>query len=104
MEPAVRLSIKDYFRDGLLPQLRGNFPYPERFCPYCERELTLIEAIHIQDHLEHYKALYLCLNTECGAYDEAAGQAYARVYYSSNEAYNGLETARIAVSDLPKIR
>ena len=101
---AARVNILDYFRNGLLPQKRNNFPYPERFCPFCERELSLMEAIHIDGHLEDFKALYLCLNKDCGAYDEAAGQAYSRVYYSSNEAYASLENARIVVEDLPKIR
>ena len=101
---AARVNIYDYFRNDLIPSKRNNFPYPQRFCPFCERELSLMEAIHVQENLEDFKALFICLNNKCGAYDEAAGQAYSRVYYSSNEAYASLEQARIVVEDLPKIR
>lgn len=95
------VNIYDYFRNGLIPSKRTNFPYPERNCPFCERELTLMEAIHVTDALQDFKALFICFNKDCGAYDEAAGKAYSRVYYSSNEAFEALEQARIVVQDFP---
>lgn len=94
---STRVNIYDVFRNGLLPKKRTNFPYAQRFCPFCEKELTLVEAIHIQESLNDYKALFICFNKDCGAYDEEARQAYCRVYYSSNEAYQVLEQARIIV-------
>lgn len=104
MSLTTNVSIEDYFRNGLLPNKRTDFPYPARFCRFCERELQLIDAIHLQDEMESYKALYICLHDDCGAYDEDAGQAYARVYYSSQRAFENLEQARINVLDLPKKR
>ena len=93
----MEVDIREYFRDGLISQKRNNFPYKELFCPFCERELTLIEAIHVENHLEHYKALHICFNKECGAYDEPARRAYAKIYYSSPEAYYTLDSYRINV-------
>lgn len=69
----------------------SNFPYTIRYCPYCERQLTVHRALHIRDEMEHYKAVLICLNPKCEAYDEEAREAYVRVYYSSEKAYNILE-------------
>lgn len=44
---------------------------------------------------EHFKALYICENPECPAYDEPAKKAYAYVYYSDVEAWQALELQRI---------
>jgi hypothetical protein len=86
----------------MISQKRLNFPYTKRHCPFCERELTLVEAIHIQETPEDYKALFICFNNQCGAYDEDARQAYARVYYSSERAFHMLEGYRIYVDNYPK--
>lgn len=86
--------VRNAFGEPLAKKIDG-FPYAERFCPFCERELTLEKAAHIAEEPMHYKALYLCHNPSCGAYDEDAGKAYARVYYSSQEAFEKLELTRL---------
>jgi hypothetical protein len=97
----MEVDIREYFRAGLIAQKRNNFSYKELFCPFCERELTIVEAIHIENHLEHYKGLYICFNPECGAYDYEARKAYVKIYYSSQEAYNTLDMHRINVKGVP---
>lgn len=87
-------KLKRFFRGDLIPHKIEGFPYPAKFCRYCERELELMEAIHMQE-AEHFKALYICHNPECGAYDEPAKKAYAYVYYSDVEAWRNLELQRI---------
>lgn len=96
-----KINLKEIFLNGALGHKMPHFPYPERSCPFCERPVTIVEAVHIQEHPENFKVLFICFNPECGAYDEAAGQAYARVYYSSVEAYRLLEQVRIIASELP---
>lgn len=72
-----------------------GFPYPEKYCPYCERELQLEAAVHSAEMPAHFKAVYVCLNGECGAYDEDARKCYVRVYYSSQDAHKAFEAYRI---------
>jgi hypothetical protein len=68
------------------PKVYPNFPYAQRFCRFCERELDVINALHNQDHPEIYKCIMICENPDCEAFDEEARKAYIRVYYSSEEA------------------
>lgn len=96
------IDIRELFKNGLLAKKREFFPYPERHCPFCERELDLVEAIHLEHEPMHYKALFMCFNEECGAYEEEARQAYSRVYYSSQEAFDYLEGYRINVKNMPR--
>ena len=72
-----------------------GFPYAIRHCSYCEREMTIAKVAHLTDEPEHYKALFYCLNPDCGAYDEPARKCYALVYYSSNLAQEKLYMQRI---------
>ena len=72
---------------AVITQVISGFPYPERNCPYCERELSVENAFHAPEHEEVFKCLYQCLNTDCGAYDEDGSMAYVRVYYSCKLAY-----------------
>ena len=65
-----------------------DFPYPEKICPYCNKPLSVVNAIHWQNDIHQYKALYLDPNPDCPVYDEGARQAYARIYYSSEDAFN----------------
>lgn len=76
-----------------------DFPYPERFCPYCERPLVLQKAAHIDLHEEFFKAVYYCLNESCEAYDEPARKCYALVYYSDKIAQRALETIPIIMPE-----
>jgi len=39
--------------------------------------------------------LFICMNDKCEAFDEPARKAYAKVYYSSEQAYDQLELHRI---------
>lgn len=87
-------KLDRFFRGNLIPHTIDGFPYPEKFCRFCERELTLEQAIHLSEP-EHFKALYICHNRECGAFDEPAHKAYAYVYYSDTEAWQALELQRI---------
>ena len=64
-----------------------DFPYPDKRCPYCNAKLQVVNAIHYENDPYHFKALYLDPNPRCSVYDEGAMQAYARIYYSSEEAY-----------------
>lgn len=74
-----------------------DFPYPEKTCPYCNKVLTVVNAIHYENDKYHYKALYLDPNPRCPIYDENAMRAYARVYYSSEEAFEYFRDIKIPV-------
>ena len=64
-----------------------DFPYPTKTCPYCNAILKVVNAIHYDQDKYHFKALYLDPNAKCPVYDEGAMKAYARIYYSSEEAF-----------------
>jgi hypothetical protein len=64
-----------------------DFPYPVKICPYCMKELKVVNAIHWEEDMYQFKALYLDPNPECPVYDEGARKAYARIYYSSEQSY-----------------
>lgn len=85
------ISKENLFSEYVPNRIIPGFPYVERYCPYCERLLKVYRAIHIQDMEEHYKAVLICDNPDCGAYDEETKEAYIRVYYSSEFAYKTLE-------------
>lgn len=88
-------NLDVFFRGNLVGQKINGFPYPEKFCRFCEQEMNLISAIHLVDEKEHYKALFVCGNHDCPAWNEEAKKAQAHVYYSSNEAFLALETHQI---------
>lgn len=77
------LSRNELLSKGLIGRVIPKFPYPERFCPYCDQPLTLEKAIHVYDRPEHYKAIFICRNKKCEVFDEPAKKAYAKVYYST---------------------
>ncbi len=89
------MNLGSYFRGDLLGKRIVNFPYPERHCKYCSKKCEIVDAIHISSHPEDYKVLFICMNPRCEAFDEPGRKAYARVYYSSEEAYAKLELHRI---------
>lgn len=89
------MNYAEFFSQGLIGRIIPSFPYAERYCRFCERELFLDDAIHIQDEPAHYKALYKCENPRCSAFDEDSKSQYVRVYYSSDEAFRKLETHAI---------
>jgi len=73
-----------------------DFPYPEKICPYCFKKLVVVNAIHYEDKY-HFKALYLDSNPKCPVYDEGARKAYAKIYYSSEEAFEYYRDVKIPV-------
>lgn len=75
-----------------------GFPYLERYCPYCEQELSVENAFHAPENEEVFKCLYQCLNPECGAYDEEGNMAYVRVYYSCKLAYELYESLFLKIT------
>jgi len=81
----------------ILGGLKKNFPYPEKLCPYCNKPLIAVNAIHSAENIYNFKVLYFDNNIDCPAYDEGARLAYARIYYSSQEAYNAFYNVEIPV-------
>ncbi len=74
-----------------------DFPYPNRSCPFCNKLLYVVNAIHLQEDKFQYKALYFCNNAECRVYDEGARKAYARIIYSSDDAFEAFHRIEIPV-------
>ena len=74
-----------------------DFPYPERSCPYCNKILFVVNAIHLYQDKFQYKALYFCPNPKCSAYNEGARKAYARIIYSSDDALHAFHRVEIPV-------
>ena len=89
------MNLNSFFRGDLIGSRIKEFPYPDRYCTYCNKKCDLVDAIHMAKSPENYKALFICKNDKCEAFDEPARSAYARVYYSSDEAFRALETNRI---------
>ncbi len=81
----------------LIGRIIKDFPYPEKTCPYCNSILTVVNAIHYENDKYHFKALYLDPNPRCPVYDEGVKKAYARVYYSSEEAFEYFRDVKIPV-------
>lgn len=81
----------------LIGRVIKDFPYPEKICPYCLKTLVVVNAVHWHEDQYQYKALYLDPNPECPVYDEGARKAYARIYYSSEDAYASFHNIKIPV-------
>lgn len=81
----------------ILGRIIPGFPYPEKLCPYCNAKLKVVNAIHYEQDKYHFKALYLDPNPKCPVYDEGARKAYARIYYSSEEAFEYYRDVKIPV-------
>lgn len=64
-----------------------DFPYPDKFCPFCMTKLVVVQAIHLDMDKYQFKALYLDPNPDCPLYNDNIRKAYARIYYSSDDAY-----------------
>jgi hypothetical protein len=83
-------KAEDFFFNEVLKQdIIDGFPYPEKECPICGSVLQLSRVAHVLDTPENFKALYVCLNDKCDAYD-VGKKAYVKVYFSSQEAYDKL--------------
>lgn len=79
---------------SILGRIIPGFRYPERHCSYCQQKLNLMQAAHLEN-MTQYKAVFMCQNPKCGAYDEEGHKAYVRVYYSTPEAEAQLWRYRI---------
>lgn len=89
------MAYEKYFPPELLSNVIPGFPYVTRHCRFCEQPCQLIKAVHLQGEPEHYKALFICQNPQCECYEEEPHMQYARVYYSSDQAFRALEMHRI---------
>lgn len=81
----------------ILGRVIKDFPYPVKLCPYCNSQLVVVNAIHWDQDKYQYKALYLDPNGSCPVYDEGAMKAYARIYYSSEDAFEAFRDIKIPV-------
>lgn len=75
-----------------------GFPYPTKQCRHCNGLMELYKVIHIQDTPEHFKAVYICTNDQCPAYDYPAKKAHVTMYFSSDEAFEKLQGLKIWVN------
>lgn len=91
MDPNMKIN-PNIWSGHLLGKIIPGFPYPEKNCPYCQRKIDLVRAIH-HDETLIYKAIFMCRNPNCEAYDETDKKAYVKVYYSCPEAIQIFETA-----------
>lgn len=82
----------------LLGRVIKDFPYPTKTCPFCNAILQVVNAIHYENDKYHFKALYLDPNPNCPVYDEGVRKAYARIYYSSEEAFEYFRDVNIPVA------
>jgi hypothetical protein len=81
-------KYKNLINNGhILGGIIKDFPYPEKICPFCMKKLKVVQAIHLTTDKYQYKVLYLDPNPGCPVYDENVRKAYARIYYSSDDAY-----------------
>lgn len=81
----------------LMGRVIPDFPYPEKLCPYCNAKLVVVNAIHWHEDPYQFKAVYLDPNPKCPVYDEDALKAYARIYYTSEDAFNYFRDVQIPV-------
>jgi hypothetical protein len=81
----------------ILGRVIEDFPYPTKLCPYCNTKLVVVNAIHWHGDPYQYKAIYLDPNPNCPVYDEEALQAYARIYYTSDDAFEYFRDVKIPV-------
>ena len=71
----------------ILGHVIKDFPYPDKDCHLCGRTLQLVNAIHSDQDVYHYKAIYVCGYESCPAFDYQGRKAYVKLYYSSEEAH-----------------
>jgi hypothetical protein len=84
------------------PKVIDGFQYPKRYCPFCEHQCNVVNALHRLDHPEIFKAIFMCENPKCEAYDLEVKKCYVRVYYSSEEALQAFEAVFLRFERLEK--
>ena len=63
----------------------------------CSRPLQLVNAIHSDQDVHHFKAIYVCGYEACEAFDYEGRQAYVKLYYSTEEAHIVFEDVLLPV-------
>lgn len=81
----------------ILGKVIDRFPYPKKFCPFCNTEMKLVNAIHNQKDEYIFKGLYLDPNPDCKSFDEGSRLGYAKIYYSCDEAFKEFNNVAIPV-------
>ena len=81
----------------ILGRVIQDFPYPERDCALCSRPLQLVNAIHSDQDVHHFKAIYVCGYEACEAFDYESRKAYVKLYYSTEEAHIVFEDVLLPV-------
>jgi hypothetical protein len=81
----------------VLGRVIKDFPYPSRDCALCSRGLKLVNAIHSDQDVYHFKAIYVCAYESCPAFDYEDRKAYVKLYYSSEEAHIVFEDVLLPV-------
>jgi len=81
----------------ILGRVIQDFPYPERDCALCSRPLQLVNAIHSDQDVHHFKAIYVCGYEACEAFDYEDRKAYVKLYYSTEEAHIVFEDVLLPV-------
>lgn len=98
----IEIEYETLFSLDLIEKRLPDFPYPEKNCVYCSKFMTMVKTYHLVDSPEDYKAIYVCYNPSCDAYDEPAEKAYVRVYYSSKKAAFSLDRIRSKIEQPEK--
>jgi hypothetical protein len=94
MTTMTEIDYDTLFSTNLVQTRFSNFPYAEKFCAYCNKNMTLVKTYHLADFPADYKAIYVCYNSSCEAYDEPAQRAYVKVYYSSELAASMMDNIK----------
>jgi len=81
----------------ILGRIIQDFPYPERECALCSLPLQLVNAIHSDQDVHHFKAIYVCGYESCEAFDYESRKAYVKLYYSTEEAHIVFEDVMLPV-------
>lgn len=98
----LEMPYETLFSLNMVDSRYPDFPYPEKFCAYCNKNMTLVKTYHIIDSPHDFKGIYICYNQSCDAYDEPAERAYVRVYYSSPKAAFTLDRVRSRIDQPEK--
>jgi len=89
------MKLSEVFSSETPGHIIKGFPYPTKVCRHCNDFMELYKVIHIQDAPEEFKAVYLCTNDDCSAYDYPAKKAHVIMYFSSDNAFDKLQGLKI---------
>ena len=89
------MKLSEVFSSETPGHIIKGFPYPTKVCRHCNDFMEIYKVIHIQDAPEEYKAVYLCTNDNCPAYNFPAKKAHVVMYFSSDNAFDKLQGLKI---------